>query len=66
MFKGNLLTSKIPQPLYDDSSVRQKVKDKIQRVIDRGYIVLQDIEEIESMMFFFHVPKGRKTLRWFI
>ena len=62
MFTGDPLTSKIPQPPYDDASMCQKVKDKIQRVMDRVYIVLRDIEEIESLMFFFHVPKGEDDI----
>ena len=40
MFTGDPPTSKIPQSPYDDASVHQQVKDKIQRVMDRGYIVL--------------------------
>ena len=63
MFTGNPLISKVPQLPYDESSICQKVKDKIQRVLDRGYIVLKDIEEMESLMCFFHVPKGKEDIR---
>ena len=34
MFIGEPPLSKIPQPEYEDNTVRQKVKDKIQRVMD--------------------------------
>ena len=63
MFTGDPTTLKIPQPPHNDAVVRQKVKDKIQRLMERVYIVLRDIEEIESMMFFFYVPKGEDDIR---
>lgn len=63
MFTGNPSTSKILKPPYYDASVRQKVKDKIQRLIDRGYIMLRDIEEMKLLMFFFHVPKVKEVIR---
>ena len=34
------------------------VKDKIQTVIDKGYIDITDLESVEAVMYIFHVPKG--------
>ena len=63
MFVGPPPTAKVPQPPYDDESIRQKVKEKIQRVIDNGYIELRDIEDVKSLMYYFHVPKGEDDIR---
>ena len=35
------------------------IKDKLQDVIDKGYIEITDLESIEAMMYMFHVPKGQ-------
>ena len=63
MFVGPPPTAKVPQPPYDDEEIRQKVKEKIQRVIDNGYIELRDTEEVESLMYYFHVPKGEEDIQ---
>ena len=42
---------------------RELVKAKLEKVLDRGYVVLRDIEEVESLMFMFHVPKGDLDVR---
>ena len=63
MFVGPPPTVKVPQPPYEDKEIRQKVKEKIQRVIDNGYIKLQDIEEVKSLMYYFYVPKGEDDIR---
>ena len=63
MFTGDPPTTGTPQPSYNDAFIREKVKENIQRVIYRRYILLQDIEEFESLMFFFHVPKGEKDIK---
>ena len=38
------------------------VKDKLQNVIDKGYIEIMDLESMESMMYMFRVPKGSYIL----
>ena len=63
MFVGPTPTSKDPQPKINDDFIRQNVKEKVQRVLDYGYIELRDIEEVESLMYFFHVPKGKDDIR---
>ena len=60
---GNPPTSKVPQPLYDDCSILQKVKNKIQIVLYRGYIVFERYEKMESLMFFYHVTKEKEGIR---
>lgn len=39
------------------------IKAKLEKVLDQGYVVLRDIEEVESLMFMFHVPKGDSDVR---
>ena len=39
------------------------MKAKLQRVIDKGYVELVDIEYMESLMYMFHVPKGEKDIQ---
>lgn len=51
------------QPPYADESVRQMVKKKLEKVVRKGYIELCDIEEVEAMMYMFHVPKGADDIR---
>ena len=51
------------QPPYPDDDVKMKVKTKIQRVIDRGYIEITDIQFVEALMYVFHVPKGLDDIR---
>ena len=63
MFVGPPPTAKVPQPPYDDEEIGQKVKEKIQRVINNGYIELRDIKEVELLMYYFHVPKGEEDIR---
>ena len=46
------------QPDYQDETVREMVKAKLQIVIDKGYIEIVDLEAVEAMMYMFHVPKG--------
>ena len=43
--------------------IRQKVKEKIQRVINNGYIKLRDIKEVKSLMYYFHIPKRDDNIR---
>ena len=51
------------QPPYPNMEERDLVKAKLEKVLDRGYVVLRDIEEVESLMFMFHVPKGDSDVR---
>lgn len=51
------------QPPYADENIRQKVKENLERVLKRGYVVLADIQFVESMMYMFHVPKGEDDIR---
>lgn len=62
MFVGPPPTTKFPQSFVDEE-IQLKVKEKIQRVINNGYIELRDIEEVESLMYYFHVPKGGDDIR---
>ena len=63
MFDGPPPQGMMGQPPYKDTKVRNQVKAKLQRVLDRGYIKIVDIEEIESLMYMFHVPKGETDIR---
>ena len=51
------------QPPYESEDICLKVKAKLQRVIDRGYVELADIEFVESLMYMFHVAKGQDDIR---
>ena len=42
----------------DKQEVKAKVKEKVQKVLNKGYIELADIKMVEALMFMFHVPKG--------
>ena len=63
MFVGPQPTAKVPHQSFDDKEIRLKVKEKIQRVINYGYIELRDIEEVKSLMYYFNVPKGEDDIR---
>ena len=63
MFMGPTPTSKAPQPEITDDVIRQKVKEKVKRVLDNKYIELRDIKKVKSLMYFFHVPKGKDDIR---
>ena len=41
------------QPPYPDDDVKVKVKAKLQKVIDKGYVELTDIKFIEALMYVF-------------
>ena len=51
------------QPPYKDNDVKAKVKEKLQRVLDRGYVEITDIKFVEALMYMFHVPKGKSDIR---
>ena len=63
MFDDKKLTLMEKQPAYNGKETQAKVKAKLQRVIDKGYVELVDIEYVESLMYMFHVPKGEKDIR---
>lgn len=53
----------VPQPKYDSEAIRMKVKNKVAKVIDRGYIQLCPQDKLASLMFMFDVPKGDDDIR---
>ena len=63
MFDGEKLTLMEGQSLYYNKETRVKVKAKLQRVIDKGYVELVDIKYVKSLMYMFHVPKGEKDIQ---
>jgi hypothetical protein len=56
-------TSMGKQPPYTDENVKEKVKEKVQAVISKGYIVRASLTAIRSLMFMFDVPKGTADVR---
>jgi hypothetical protein len=46
------------QPPYNDDKIKDKVKNKLDKVIMKGSLELTDIKFVEAMMFMFDVPKG--------
>lgn len=40
-----------------------KVEAKLQKVMDKGYVELTDIQFVEALMYVFHVPKGTTDIR---
>lgn len=63
MFDGEKPTLMENQPLYNNKETRAKVKVKLQRVIDKGYVELVYIEYVKSLMYMFHIPKGEKDIQ---
>ena len=52
------------QPAYASDVVKAKVAEKVQAVLDKGYVKhLEEGEEVESLMYMFHVPKGSDDVR---
>ena len=51
------------QPPFESEEERRKVKDKLSKVLDKGYVELCDIQELEAMMYMFSVPKGETDIR---
>ena len=52
-----------PQPPYTDETTRQLVKDKLQRVLMRGYVQRTHKDALKGLMFMFDVPKGESDIR---
>ena len=52
-------TSKLDrQPEYKDELIRDQVREKLEKVVAKGYIEMTDIEFLEAIMYLFHVVKG--------
>ena len=58
MFDSAPPRSKERQLKYHDEAIRKKVREKLDKVLAKGYIELIDIELVESIMYMFHVAKG--------
>ena len=64
MFVGAPPSSMDRQPPYTCDTVRNQVKDKVGTVVARGYIELVErVEDVQSLMYMFHVPKGADDVR---
>jgi hypothetical protein len=63
MFDSEPPTNNDRQPPYEDEAIRLKVKEKLDKVICRGYVELCDIKFVEAMMFMFDVKKGPTDIR---
>ena len=46
------------QPLYRDPELKAKVREKLEKVMKKGYIEIADIQMVESIMYMFDVVKG--------
>jgi len=62
MFNSDPPSNQSRQSPYDDDEVKAKVKEKLQTVIDKGYIEMTELELVEAMLFMFHVPKGETDI----
>ena len=52
------------QPPYTSEEVKLQVAEKINAVIDKGYVKhLEKGQEVVSLMYMFHVPKGTEDIR---
>ena len=58
MFDSDPPCSKDKQPEYRDEAIREKVQEKLDKVVKKRYIELIDIKFVESIMYMFHVAKG--------
>ena len=54
------------QPSYANKNIRNKVKEKLQWVLDQGYFNLTDIQFIELLMYMFYVKKVKMIYKWFM
>ena len=52
-----------PQPPYTNETTRQLVKDKLKRVLERGYVQRTHAHGLKGLMFMFDVPKGDSDIR---
>jgi len=52
------------QPPYTSEDTKRQVKEKIDAVIDKGYVKhLDEGQQVSSLMYMFHVPKGTDDVR---
>ena len=58
MFDSTQLQNRQAQPLYADEEIQLKVNEKLDKVIEKGYIAITDIKFVEAIMYMFHVAKG--------
>ena len=58
MFDSDPPCSKDKQPKYRNEAIREKVQEKLDKVVAKGYIELIDIKFMDSIMYIFHVAKG--------
>ena len=58
MFDSDPPCSLEEQPEYKDQKIREKVRDKLEKVVAKGYIKLTHIKFVETIMYMFHVAKG--------
>ena len=58
MFDSDLPCSLEEQPEHKDQKIRKKVREKLEKVVAKGYIELTDIKFVEAIMYMFHVAKG--------
>ena len=63
MFDSNPPQNNYRQELIKDANIKEKVREKVKKVLDKGYIKLVDLDLIEAFMHFFHVRKGEKDIR---
>ena len=58
-------TMEFQSPYSEDeirTGVRDKVKEKLQIVSNKGYVKITDIKFVEAFLYKFHVPKGDKNI----
>ena len=54
----------VRQPPYNDPVNRERVKEKVAKVMERGYLVSAGPDDVvESLMYMFDVPKGEEDIR---
>ena len=58
MFYSDPPCSLEQQPKYKDQKIREKVREKMEKVVAKDYIELTDIKFVEAIMYMFHVAKG--------
>ena len=46
------------QPKINNKKLRLKIREKLEKVLKKGYIKITDIQMVESIMYMFDVVKG--------
>lgn len=62
MFNSDPPQNNYCQEPIKDVNIREKVKAKVKKLLDKGYIELADLDLIEAFMHFIHVPKGDNNI----